>query len=68
MHSLKGWRNTKIQRASELGTPLLLGATLLKLSLQSRPGDAFVTVLIERSKAAVKLHPLCGCQGKLIVF
>ena len=41
---------------------------MLKLSLQRRPCDAFATVLVERSKAAVKFRPLRGCQGKLLVF
>jgi len=47
---------------------MALRATLLKLSLQSRPGNAVVAVLVEGSEAVFKLFPLRGCQGKVIVF
>jgi len=41
---------------------------VLKLSFQSRPGDAFAAVLIERSEAAGKLRLLRGCQWKVVIF
>jgi hypothetical protein len=45
-----------------------LRATLLKLGLQSRPTDTSAPILVDRCKAAVKLGPLRGCQGKLAVL
>jgi len=39
-----------------------------RVQLSISPSDAFATILIERSKAAVKLRPLRGGQGKVIVF
>lgn len=45
-----------------------LRATLLKLGFQSRPGYTLAPVLVERCNAEVKLRPLCGCQGKVVVL
>ncbi len=47
---------------------MALRATLLKLSLQSRPGDAVVAVLVEGSEAVFKLFPLRGGERKMVVF
>jgi hypothetical protein len=41
---------------------------LLKLGLQSRPGDVNASILIEGSNALVKLRLLRGCQRRLVVI
>jgi hypothetical protein len=41
---------------------------LLKLGLQSRPGDTVAPILVKRRKASVKLRLMRGFHGKVVVF